>query len=57
MEGEEHANPFHPKGSQFPEFAALAASGRSMSQVYKTAPEIKAWVQGPAGRERHGQGQ
>jgi hypothetical protein len=52
--GVEHANPFHAKGDQFPEFSAMAASGRSMSQVMKRAPEIRAWVQGPAGRERSG---
>lgn len=54
--GQEHANPFHAKGGQFPEFAALATSGASMSQVMKRSPEIKAWIQGPAGRERHGVG-
>lgn len=56
VQGLEHANPFHSKGAQFPEFSALAASGASMSQVMKRSPEIKAWIQGPAGRERHGAG-
>lgn len=54
--GQEHENPFHAKGGQFPEFAALASSGVSMSQIMKRSPEIKAWIQGPAGRERHGAG-
>jgi hypothetical protein len=50
--GEETANPFHSKGTQFPEFAALATSGQSMSQIMKKAPEMEAWTQSPARRER-----
>lgn len=61
---EEDVNPFHSAGKagpdtpitslneKFPEFAHLASSGNSMSQIMKKSPEMEAWINSPSRSER-----